>query len=287
MVSEQKMQIAVAGATGRMGRVLLSTIANHAEFELSAALVSNTNPLLHTKVHTKNTDFETQSDIVYSTDIQKPTDVLIDFSTVGAFEANIELCLQSSTALVMCTTGLTNTQMHKLAQASKSIPIIHAPNTSIGINIILTMLGGIASILTNADVEIIDTHHKHKVDAPSGVAITLGQAIAAGRSQNFNENAIYNRHQQNEARKAQQIGFSSIRGGDVIGEHRVLFIDENEQLEIKHAVNNRQVFADGALFAAKKLSAFASGRLYTMQDIVSYMLQEYSQRVVVNNEANK
>jgi 4-hydroxy-tetrahydrodipicolinate reductase len=195
-------------------------------------------------------------------------DVLIDFTTPTATMRHLELCRRAGKALVIGTTGLDADQRAAVAAAGAEIGIVFAPNMSVGVNLCLKLLDLAARVLgESADVEIIEAHHRHKVDAPSGTAIRMGEVIARALGRDLREVAVYGREGHTGARKRETIGFATIRAGDVVGEHRVWFAAEGERVEIAHKASSRMTFAIGAVRAARWIGGKGKG-LYDMQDVL-------------------
>jgi len=194
-------------------------------------------------------------------------DLVIDFSSAGAAAAHLAACAAARVALLLGTTGLAPELSAPLAAAAEVIPLLVAPNTSPGVNLLLELVRESAQRLpAGYDIEIIETHHRDKTDAPSGTALALGEAAAAGRGSRLSELAAYARHGHGSPRQQGQIGFGVLRGGDVVGEHEVWFLGQGERLLLKHAATDRSVFARGALLAAQWLAGRPAGR-YAMRDV--------------------
>ncbi len=195
-------------------------------------------------------------------------DVVIDFSTTFLIEPHTKLASKYKTALVIGTTGLTEEEEKHLDKACQKVPIVQAGNMSMGINILQGLTRKLAQALGEEwDIEIMEMHHRHKVDAPSGTAFMLGPAAAQGRNINLKDNAIYERYGQIGARKSGDIGFSTLRGGSVVGDHTVLFAGEDEIIELSHRASDRSIFAKGAVRAALWCENRAPGR-YNMLDVL-------------------
>lgn len=238
------LKIAIAGAGGRMGQKLIERAEALGGFDITD------------KLHRL-------SDL---NDIK--ADVLIDFSHTDALEAHLDTCVKNNMALVLGTTGFSTAQNKQIEQSAKKIPIIYSANFSIGVNVVEQITRKLASVLDESfDIEIAESHHKHKADAPSGTALMLGRAAARGRNVDFDDHAVLSREGQTGARTSGDIGFSCIRAGEITGEHTVMFVGENERIEIAHKASDRALFADGALRAAKWAKNAAPG-LYSMQDVL-------------------
>ena len=195
-------------------------------------------------------------------------DVLIDFSLPDATEKNMQVCAEHNVAMVIGTTGFNEQQEQVLAEASKKIAIVYAGNYSTGVNLSLKLLEMAAKAFgTDADVEVIEAHHKHKIDAPSGTAYMMAEAVADARGQNLKEVAVYGREGQTGEREAGTIGIHAIRGGEIIGDHTVMFIADGEVVEITHRARARMTFAAGAVRAATWVIQQPTGQ-YNMQDVL-------------------
>jgi len=196
-------------------------------------------------------------------------DVLIDFTTPQSTMENVALCAQHGKKVVIGTTGLTDSQKSELKLRSQQIPIMFAPNMSVGVNVCFKVLDLIARTLgDDYDVEVIEAHHRHKVDSPSGTALRLGEVVADALGRDLKECAVYGREGQIGPRTRKEIGFETIRAGDVVGDHTVLFATEGERIELTHKASSRMTFAKGAVRAARWLGEQTPG-LYDMQDVLN------------------
>ena len=195
-------------------------------------------------------------------------DVLIDFTRPDASMAFIELCRQAGKKIVIGTTGYSDAQKAAIAEAAKDVSIVLAPNMSVGVNLALKLLEMTAKVMGEyTDIEVIEAHHRHKVDAPSGTALRMGEVIADALGRDLKDCAIYGREGYTGERDRKTIGFSTIRAGDIVGEHTVMFADEGERVEITHKATSRMTFANGAVRAAVWLKDKPNG-LYDMQDVL-------------------
>jgi len=195
-------------------------------------------------------------------------DVLIDFTRPDASMAFIETCRQAGKKLVIGTTGYTDAQKAQISEAAKDVAIVMAPNMSVGVNLSLKLLEMTAKVMGDyTDIEVIEAHHRHKVDAPSGTALRMGEVIADALGRDLKDCAIYGREGNTGERDRKTIGFSTIRAGDIVGEHTVMFADDGERVEITHKATSRMTFANGAVRAAVWLADKDSG-LYDMQDVL-------------------
>lgn len=265
-------RIAITGAAGRMGRVLIEAVHAAENAIVSGAIVLPGDPMVGVEagaIAGLNTRFNVKA-VTSVEDIINDFDVLIDFTTPEATMTNVTLCQKYSKGIVIGTTGLTDEQKVELKTASANTPIVFAPNYSVGVNLCLNLLRMAASVVgDDSDIEVIEMHHKHKVDAPSGTALRMGEVVAETMGWDLNEVACYGREGQTGARPHKQIGFETIRGGDVVGDHTVMFATDGERVEITHKAQSRMTFAKGAVRAAKWLTGQQAG-LYDMQDVLGF-----------------
>ncbi len=195
--------------------------------------------------------------------------VLVDFTRPEASLVYLEACRKAGVGLVIGTTGFSPAQKEAIADAAREIPIVFAPNMSVGVNLLINLVQAAAKVLSDGyDIEVIEAHHRHKVDAPSGTALRLGEAAAAALGRNLAECAVYGREGVTGERDPSTIGFATVRGGDVVGDHTVLFAGIGERVELTHKASSRATFALGALRAAKFLAGKSSG-LFDMRDVLS------------------
>ena len=240
------IRIAVVGASGRMGQTIIEAINQNDKVSLGATL-------------DKGDDLSAALD---------QFDVLIDFTRPEATLEYLSVCQSSGKAMVIGTTGFSDEQLQVINDTANHVPIVFAPNMSVGVNLSLKLLDMAARVIgEDADIEIVEAHHRHKVDAPSGTALKMGEVVANALGRDLSECAVYGREGIEEPRDRQTIGFSTIRGGDVVGEHTVSFFMEGERVEITHKASSRLTFANGAVRAASWLEAQNSG-LYSMQDVL-------------------
>ncbi len=259
------LSISIMGASGRMGRMLLESTLKNPKTNLSGAFVRAISSLIGVDAG-EFVGMDTCGVTLSTLDLSK-TDVLIDFSLPDALDDILEACVAHKVPLVMGVTGLDDAQESKLKEASNVIPIVYAGNYSTGVNLSLNLLSTAAKVLgMEADVEIIEYHHKHKLDAPSGTALMMANTISAARGQTLKTSAVYGRSGQSK-RADGEIGIHAVRGGEIIGEHTVEFIMDGEIIEITHKAQNRMTFADGAVRAGIWLSDKPAG-LYDMQDVL-------------------
>lgn len=263
-------RIAVMGAAGRMGKVLIEAVKQAPGLSLGAAIVSPTSSLVGADAGELAGVGKLGVCIKHSlADAADDFDVLIDFTNPELTLINLQTCVRLSKAMVIGTTGLSSEHKQTLYEQAQQTPVVFAPNMSVGINLLLDILHRAASVLQDGyDVEIIETHHRHKVDAPSGTALRLGEVVADAMGRHLAECAIYGREGITGPRTANEIGFESIRAGDVVGDHTVLFASEGERIEITHKASSRMTFAKGAVRACAWLEQQPCG-LYNMQDVLA------------------
>ena len=268
-VKEQTIKVGVIGAGGRMGRMLIEAVKDNTQTTLSAAIERQGSSLVGADAGEVAAigclDVQIVDDLKAVVD---DIDVLIDFSLPDATEQNMQICAEHNIAMVIGTTGFNEQQEQVLAKASEQIAIVYAGNYSTGVNLSLKLLGMAAKAFGNdADVEVIEAHHKHKIDAPSGTAYMMAEAVAEARGQNLKDVAVYGREGQTGERKAGTIGIHAIRGGEIIGDHTVMFIADGEVVEITHRARARMTFAAGAVRAATWVIKQEVGQ-YNMQDVL-------------------
>lgn len=258
--------VAVNGACGRMGARIAALVFDDPELKLVAALERAGHPLLGKDVGTVAGCGETEVKITVA--LNTDTDVLIDFSSPDASVALAELCAKRNTAIVVGTTGLNPQQMEKIKLASQKIPCLVSPNMSVGVNAMFDLVAKMAKILGNDfDIEIFETHHRFKKDAPSGTALRIAEKICAATGRKMDKDVIYGRQGITGERPMNQIGMHAIRSGDVIGEHTVVFGSLGERLELTHKAHTRDTFVRGAIRAAKFIAHKKPG-MYSMTDVL-------------------
>jgi len=262
------MRIAISGASGRMGRMLIEAVLARPELTLAVALDHASSSHLGEDAGAflgKNTGVLLDSDLA----ALKDCDCLIDFTRPEGTLAHVQACVQHKVKMVIGTTGFDAAGQATIASAAEHIAIVFAPNMSIGVNATLRLLEAAAKMLNSGyDVEVYEAHHKHKVDAPSGTALIMGETIANAWGKKLDDIADWSRHGHTGARKDGQIGFSVVRGGDVIGDHTVMFLGTGERIEITHKSSNRSTYAQGSVRAALFLQDKPSG-LFSMQDVIA------------------
>ena len=263
------MRIAIAGASGRMGVCLIKAALLAEDAVFTAAISRPESHALGKDAGELAGLSALGIQIVDSLPVViDQFDVLIDFTRPETSMSLIEQCRASGKKMVIGTTGFTETQKTIIADAAREIPLVLAPNMSVGVNLTLKLLEMTAKIMGDyCDIEIIEAHHRHKVDAPSGTALRMGEVIADTLQRNLSECATYGREGYTGERDQKTIGFSTIRAGDIVGEHTVMFADEGERVEITHKASSRMTFANGAVRAALWLQNKPNG-LYDMQDVL-------------------
>ena len=262
------VQIAISGVSGRMGRVLLETVAADADCALCAAIDRPASPLLGQDA---GAAWGVASGVFVS---DRPSvalqgaQALIDFTRPEATFGYLDACTAAGVPLVIGTTGFDEAGKARIAAAARHIPVVFAPNMSVGVNLLMKLAELAARVLDDGyDIEIIEAHHRHKVDAPSGTALGLGQAVAGAINRDLASCAVYGREGVTGERDPKTIGFATVRGGDIVGDHTVMFAGIGERIEITHKASSRATFAVGALRAARYLKANKAG-LYDMQDVL-------------------
>src|SRR5574343_1243275 len=262
------LPIAVAGATGRMGHMLIEAILGTDDCRLAGALDIAASPALGQDAAAW---LGKASGVAVASDLRaglKDSQFLIDFTRPEGTMAHLQVCRELGVKAVIGTTGFSEAQKAEIAEISKDIAIVMAPNMSVGVNVTLKLLQMAAQALaTGYDIEIIEAHHRHKVDAPSGTALKMGEVIAEAIGRDLKECAVYERYGHTGERDASTIGFSTIRGGDIVGDHTVLFAGTGERIEITHKSSSRATYAQGSLRAARFRSGRAPG-LYNMFDVL-------------------
>jgi 4-hydroxy-tetrahydrodipicolinate reductase len=263
-----KIRFAVAGAGGRMGRTLIEAILKASDAELAGALEMAGSPFLGKDAGEL---VGTPCGVTISDDIEATlakVDCLIDFTRPEGTLRHMDTCRRRGVRMVIGTTGMNTEQKLAIQDASRDVPIVFAPNMAVGVNLVFTLLETAARILNEGyDVEIVEAHHRHKVDAPSGTALRMGEVVAAALGRRLEDCAVYGREGHTGERPATQIGFATVRGGDIVGDHTVLFAGTGERVEITHKAASRMPYALGSLRAARFLKAKDRG-LFDMQDVL-------------------
>ena len=261
-------RVAVAGASGRMGHMLIEAITQSGNCKLSGALDVAGSPAIGLDAAAFSGH---ASGVMIGADIRqglKNTSVLIDFTRPEGTMAHLAVCRELGVKMVIGTTGFTDAQKAEIAEAAKRIAIVMAPNMSVGVNVTLKLLELAAKALsTGYDIEIVETHHRHKVDAPSGTALKMGEVIAAALGRDLKECGVFAREGVTGERDPSTIGFAAVRGGDVVGDHNVMFLGDGERIEMTHKSSSRTTYAQGSLRAARFLADKPAG-LFDMFDVL-------------------
>ena len=247
------IKVLINGCNGKMGQEVLNAINNNENFEVLNGVDIKENPDYTFPVYTNTNEIK-----------EKP-DVIIDFSVPVATMKILEYAKENKVPIVIATTGLSDDEKQKIKEYSKTIPIFQSANMSYDINLMKKVVAEVAKNLNQTDIEIVETHHNRKIDSPSGTALLLADSINNALDNKMEYN--FNRFQNREKRKKNEIGFSSIRGGNIVGEHTVIFFGENESFEITHKAYSRGVFAEGALKGAEYIVSKENG-YYSMDDII-------------------
>lgn len=262
-------RVAITGAAGRMGKVLVEAVDAADDVSLGAAIVHPDSSLVGADAG--EVAGIGRADVALAArieDVIDDFDVLVEFTFPDLTLSNLDVCREHGKSAIIGTTGLTDAEKARVAQAAESIPVVFAPNMSVGVNLLLNLLRTAATAMgDDADVEVIEAHHRHKKDAPSGTALRLGEVVADALGRDLSECAVYGRDGFTGERPRNQIGFETIRAGDIVGEHTVLFAAMGERIEISHKASSRMTFARGAIRAAGWLANRPVG-LYDMQDVL-------------------
>ena len=252
-------KIIISGCNGRMGRVIARMCAERENMTVAAGFDIST---------ARQDGFPVYSDPM---EYMGPADAVVDFSSPAAIENLLKYCVMRSLPIVICTTGYSESQLKLISEAAKKIPVFRSGNMSLGINLMCSLVKKAAAVLgSNFDVEIVEKHHRTKVDAPSGTAIML--ADAAAQALPYPTEKVYERQSVRQVRGKNEIGISSVRGGTIVGEHEVIFAGTDEVLEIKHTAYSREVFANGAVAAAEYLAGIKEPGMYDMSDVLAEVL---------------
>ena len=267
-MSTDPIRIAVSGASGRMGRMLIEAISATADMRLVGALGVPDSPAIGQDAGAFSGH---ASGVKITSDLHlglRDAQVLIDFTRPEGTLAHLAVCRELGVKAVIGTTGFTAEQKSKITECAQHVAIMMAPNMSVGVNVVLRLLEVAACSLNEGyDVEVIEAHHRHKVDAPSGTALQMGQVVAKALGRNLDDCAVYGRQGVTGARDPSTIGFATIRGGDVVGDHTVLFAGIGERIEISHKSSSRATYAQGSLRAARFLMNTTHG-LFDMNDVL-------------------
>jgi 4-hydroxy-tetrahydrodipicolinate reductase len=262
-------RVAIAGAAGRMGRTLVAACQEVDYVHLSAAVEAPGHPFLGQDAGALAGVGDLGVVLGDSVDgAREDFDVLVDFTLPEASVANVAHCARAGRRAVVGTTGMSDAQRSRIAADAERIAVVHAPNMSVGVNLCFKLLDVAARVLGDeVDVEIIEAHHRHKVDAPSGTAVRMGEVVAEALGRDLKSAAVYGREGHTGARDRATIGFETVRAGDIVGEHTVMFAGTGERIEITHRASSRMNFAVGALRAARWVMDREPG-LYDMQDVL-------------------
>jgi 4-hydroxy-tetrahydrodipicolinate reductase len=262
------VKVAVAGSSGRMGRMLIEAVRGDADLSLAAALEQSGHPQVGKDAGEL---IGSRCGVLITDDIEaalKNSHVLVDFTRPNGTLSHLAVCRRLGIRMVIGTTGFDEAQRNLIVAAAGEIGIVLAPNMSVGVNVTLKLIEVAASALGDAyDIEIIEAHHRHKVDAPSGTALRMGEVAAQARGRSLADCAVYDRHGVTGERSKGAIGFAAVRGGDLVGDHTVLLAGTGERLEITHRATNRATYAQGAMRAARFLMDKKNG-LFDMQDVL-------------------
>jgi 4-hydroxy-tetrahydrodipicolinate reductase len=262
------LNIAIAGASGRMGRALIEAVCNAPDARLAAALDRAESPMIGAEAGQMlglNTGVAISHDVAAG--ISRAT-TFIDFTRPEGTLEHMALCREHGVAMVIGTTGFDAAGKAAIEAAAKDIPIVFAPNMSVGVNLVFKLLDVAARVLDEGfDIEIIEAHHRHKIDAPSGTALRMGEVIANALGRDLSQCAVYGREGVTGERDPSTIGFATVRGGDIVGDHTALFAGIGDRVEITHKSSSRMTYALGSLRAARFLAARKNG-LFDMQDVL-------------------
>jgi 4-hydroxy-tetrahydrodipicolinate reductase len=268
MSTQSTNRIAIAGASGRMGRMLIEAVHAADDCELAGALDVASSPAIGSDA---TAFLGHASGVTITADLKaglKNARTLIDFTRPEGTMAHLKVCRELGVAMVIGTTGFSDAQKAEIAAAAKDIAIMLSPNMSVGVNVTMKLLEMAAKALsTGYDIEIIEAHHRHKVDAPSGTALKMGEVIASALGRTLKDCAVYAREGVTGERDPSSIGFATIRGGDIVGDHTVLFAGIGERIEITHKSSSRVTYAQGSLRATRFLAGRKPG-LYDMFDVL-------------------
>jgi 4-hydroxy-tetrahydrodipicolinate reductase len=264
------VRIAIAGAAGRMGQNLVKATYTMDAARITAGSERPNSSLVGVDIGELCSLGKLDVALVSNlNEAIESFDVIIDFTAPKSTLANLELCKQHGKAIVIGTTGFTEEQRDVIDEYAKQVPVVMAPNYSVGVNLVFKLLEKAAKVMGDyTDIEIVEAHHRHKVDAPSGTAIGMGEAIAGAMGNKLSDVAVYAREGITGERTKDEIGFATIRAGDIIGEHTAMFADIGERVEITHKATDRMTFANGAVKAALWLNSKPAG-FYTMTEVLS------------------
>jgi 4-hydroxy-tetrahydrodipicolinate reductase len=262
------LRIAIAGASGRMGKMLIEAVGNASDMTLAGALDIATSPAVGGDPMAflgKSCDVRVTADLAQGL---RDADVLIDFTRPAATLAHLAVCRRHGTRMVIGTTGFTEAERAMIQDAARDTAVMLAPNMSVGVNVAMKLIDmATRALAAGCDIEIIESHHRDKVDAPSGTALKMGEVVAQAQGKRLADIEVHGRHGHTGARTPGSVGFSAIRGGDIVGEHTVMFIGSGERIEITHRSTSRANYAQGSLRAARFIASRSTG-LYDMDDVL-------------------
>jgi 4-hydroxy-tetrahydrodipicolinate reductase len=263
------LNIAVTGAAGRMGRTLIQACYENSNCQLGAAIEHESSPFIgHDAGEIIGVGSLNKPLVTQLSDVSDSFTTLIDFTRPEVTLSNLETCVANGKNIIIGTTGFSDAEKQQIQQASESIGVVFAPNMSVGVNLCFKLLDIAARVLgDDVDIEVIEAHHRHKVDAPSGTALRMGEVVADALGRNLDECAVYGREGVSGERDRKTIGFETIRAGDIVGDHTVMFAGIGERVEITHKASSRMTFASGAIRAALWLEGKGNG-LFDMQDVL-------------------
>lgn len=265
---QPSLKVAIAGASGRMGIALIRALSTHPTLELVAAGIRpNGAPLAKSHFESAGVSFASELISEQTAQLVSLADVVIDFTSPENTVGLAGLAALHQRILISGTTGMNSAQKEALIRAGESTRVVWSANMSVGVNLLMALVEHASEKLNDSDIEIIEMHHRHKVDAPSGTALALGEAAARGRGVNLNEVWVKSRDGHTGARATGSIGFATLRGGDVIGDHTVILASNGERIELAHKASSRDIYAKGALVAAEWVASKPNG-FYTMRDVV-------------------
>ena len=268
-VNSSKLRLVVAGASGRMGHMLIEAVSDASDCILAGALDIAASPAINIDALQYMGKL---SGVLVTDDLHRGlanAQVMMDFTRPEGTLAHLKVCRELGVKAVIGTTGFSDAQKAEIAEIAKDIAIVMSPNMSVGVNVTFKLLEMAAKALsTGYDIEVVETHHRHKIDAPSGTALKMGEVMADALGRNLKDNGVFERYGVTGPRDASSIGFSTIRGGDVIGDHTVIFAGTGERIEISHKASSREYYAKGSLMAARFLVDKPNG-LYDMFDVLN------------------
>jgi 4-hydroxy-tetrahydrodipicolinate reductase len=266
--AQAALRVAIAGSTGRMGRMLVEAVLDAPDCALAGALASDGNAQLG---HDAGAFLGRATGVAITADlgaVLAGADVLIDFTRPEGTLRHLAACAAGGVAAVIGTTGFGDAQKDAIRGFAASVPIVLAPNMSVGVNVVMRLLAQAAAALSEGyDIEIVEAHHRNKVDAPSGTALQMGEVVAGALGRRLADCAVFGREGVTGVRDPSTIGFATVRGGDIIGDHTVLFAGIGERIEISHKSSSRATYAQGSLRAARFVAQRAPG-LYDMNDVL-------------------